>query len=89
MEITIECPKCKWQPHANSRWTCSCGHSWNTFDTGGRCPQCKKQWNETQCLSHWEGGCSKWSPHLDWYKGLDETLLAAMREVWEEQFATA
>ena len=68
-EVKIACPKCDWEPDAGSRWGCTCGHSWNTFDTGGKCPACHKQWQDTQCLS-----CSKWSPHLDWYRNLDDWL---------------
>ncbi|GAB5551473.1 MAG: hypothetical protein Sapg2KO_10640 [Saprospiraceae bacterium] len=68
-EVKIECPKCTWEPQADSKWQCSCGHVWNTFDTAARCPACSKQWEETICLS-----CYKWSLHLDWYKNLDEWL---------------
>jgi len=74
MELEIYCPRCAWEPAPTSRWGCACGHSWNTFDTGGRCPRCQKQWHDTQCLS-----CAGWSPHLDWYHdthGLVDTLLA-------------
>ena len=40
----IRCPKCKWAPRAHDRWLCSkCGHTWNTFDTGGVCPGCRYQ----------------------------------------------
>ena len=67
MSVKIMCPKCKWEPKANSMWQCSCGHVWNTFDTAARCPKCHKVWKDTQCLS-----CLKWSPHLDWYDGLDD-----------------
>jgi uncharacterized C2H2 Zn-finger protein len=69
--IRIRCPKCDWEPDAGSRWRCSCGHTWNTFDTGGRCPKCSKVWEDTQCLS-WE--CHKWSPHLHWYENLDRVV---------------
>lgn len=63
--MQIACPKCKWEPDAGSRWVCGpggCGHSWNTFETMGRCPACHKQWKETSCHA-----CLQWSPHLDWY----------------------
>ena len=63
----IECPKCRWEPQPHDRWECSCGHLWNTFDTQGKCPRCQVQWEHTQCLSAWEGGCAQWSPHVDWY----------------------
>jgi len=59
----IRCPLCGWSPKAFDTWSCSCGHIWNTFDTGGVCPLCLKQWAETQCLS-----CGRWSPHSDWYQ---------------------
>ncbi len=82
--IKIECPKCKWEPKPNSLWSCSCGTSWHTFDTSGRCPSCKKQWDMTQCLSHFESGCGKWSPHLAWYKGLDPIIEEVIDEVNKE-----
>jgi hypothetical protein len=70
----IRCPNCNWQPERSSLWTCmpagapeffrgGCGHSWNTFDTGGRCPGCRHQWRFTMCLK-----CQTWSPHDDWYE---------------------
>ncbi len=49
-------------PRKVDKWFCACGFGWNTFDTGGVCPACLHQWNQTQCLS-----CSCWSPHSDWY----------------------
>jgi hypothetical protein len=70
----IRCPKCQWQPTKDSTWTCvpmghpeyyvhgACGHSWNTFDTRGRCPGCRHQWKNTMCLS-----CGELSPHRAWY----------------------
>jgi len=51
----IRCPLCGWTPRKEDLWSCTCGHEWNTFDTGGVCPACLHQWNETQCLS-----CSRW-----------------------------
>ena len=66
----IRCPKCGWRPTRDSRWFCSrprgrymCGHSWNTFDTRGVCPNCKHQWLHTACLV-----CSQWSLHEEWYE---------------------
>src|SRR5438876_10015029 len=58
----LRCPLCGWSPRKNDHWSCSCGHEWNTFDTGGVCPVCLHQWTSTQCLS-----CTRWSPHSDWY----------------------
>ncbi len=34
----IRCPFCGWSPRKEDKWFCECGHSWNTFDTGGVCP---------------------------------------------------
>jgi hypothetical protein len=62
-EGRIRCPLCRWEPRAWDRWLCTaCNHVWNTFDTGGVCPGCLKQWTRTVCLF-----CHKWSPHSDWY----------------------
>jgi hypothetical protein len=58
----IRCPLCGWSPRKEDKWFCECGHSWNTFDTGGICPARLHHWTETQCLS-----CSQWSPHSLWY----------------------
>lgn len=58
----IRCPLCGWTPAAEDRWMCRCTQSWNTFDTGGVCPNCLYQWTYTQCLA-----CQGWSPHSDWY----------------------
>lgn len=65
MALKIWCPGCEWRPQPSSRWWCTppgCGHVWNTFDTGGVCPQCSKIWQTTQCLS-----CKKRYPHVEWY----------------------
>jgi hypothetical protein len=58
----IRCPKCAWQPERGSRWSCACGHAWNTFDTRGMCPACDAVWRDTQCLR-----CGQWSLHEAWY----------------------
>ena len=58
----IRCPKCRWEPREGDLWACTCGHSWNTFDTGGVCPGCLRQWTVTQCLK-----CHEYSPHSEWY----------------------
>lgn len=61
-KVEIYCPKCHWEPRQNDRWSCGCGCVWNTFDTGGVCPDCGKAWEQTQCPA-----CGCWSPHCDWY----------------------
>lgn len=61
----IRCPKCQYEPRRTDLWVCSkgCGHTWNTFDTGGRCPACGVQWKDTVCPR-----CHQWSAHKDWYE---------------------
>lgn len=81
--IKIECPKCRWEPDGGPHWQCSCGTVWNTFDTAGRCPSCSKQWEQTCCPTD-PGGCGKWSPHVDWYKDLDEWLEEEVEALKEE-----
>jgi hypothetical protein len=58
----IRCPKCDWQPAADVRWHCKCGHRWNTFWTNGLCPACHYQWEITGCFQ-----CYQVSPHSKWY----------------------
>ena len=76
----IRCPKCEWVPESSSRWTCwsgdgpeppftSCGTSWNTFTTRGKCPGCAHQWKWTSCLQ-----CHGWSLHEDWYEFVQNDL---------------
>jgi hypothetical protein len=60
----IKCPACGWRPGKHAKWTCDpgCGHCWNTFETGGVCPECRKAWEKTACLE-----CTVWSSHDAWY----------------------
>jgi hypothetical protein len=58
----IRCPRCGWQPGQHDRWACTCLHLWNTFETGGVCPACGREWAQTQCPR-----CEEWSRHGDWY----------------------
>jgi hypothetical protein len=58
----IRCPKCLFQPSDDIRWTCKCGHVWNTFWTAGKCPACHFQWEETMCPL-----CGDMSEHRAWY----------------------
>jgi hypothetical protein len=66
--IKIACPKCGWEPNGSPYWTCSCDHSWNTFDTRGKCPNCGKQWKDTHCPR-----CGDPSEHETWYHLIAET----------------
>jgi hypothetical protein len=59
----IRCPLCGWRPRRTDRWVCGCGESWNTFDTGGRCPACAFQWPWTECHR-----CHRRSDHDRWYE---------------------
>lgn len=83
-DIRIACPKCDWEPDGQPYWACSCGFVWNTFDTAGRCPRCRKQWEWTACIPH-AGGCPATSPHLDWYHGLDDWLVEMLEEIEVEE----
>ncbi|BDC51496.1 hypothetical protein F183_A38120 [Bryobacterales bacterium F-183] len=58
----IRCPHCAWTPTRHDLWTCHCGCSWHTFDTGGRCPSCNWNWSQTQCPR-----CKGWAAHAAWY----------------------
>ena len=58
----IRCPKCLFRPSGDLRWSCRCGHAWNTFWTSGRCPACHFQWEVTKCPY-----CCETSEHRDWY----------------------
>ena len=69
--IRVRCSECNWEPDGQPYWGCTCGHCWDTFSTGGRCPACGKVWEDTQCIEP-AGGCIEWSPHLDWYENLDK-----------------
>ncbi len=82
MTEKIACPKCGWEPDGAPYWSCTCGHSWNTFDTAGKCPSCGKQWKDTQCIPH-AGGCWEWSPHIDWYHHLDDWLKEEIEKINE------
>jgi hypothetical protein len=58
----IRCPKCHFQPSDDIRWSCTCGHGWNTFWTAGKCPACRFQWEVTMCPD-----CGEMSDHRAWY----------------------
>lgn len=73
----IACPVCEWEPDASSVWSCTCGFHWNTFDTAAKCPDCRKQWKTTQCLS-----CHKHSLHEDWYKNLTQIVQDELEQIF-------
>ena len=76
----IACPICDWEPNASSKWSCSCGFHWNTFDTAAKCPDCQKQWKTTQCHS-----CHKHSLHEDWYKHLKTIIQQELEHIFNTQ----
>ena len=82
MNAKIVCPKCKWKPDGGDYWQCSCLYVWNTFDTTGRCPNCSKVWEVTQCPGpEFPGGCGVVSDHIDWYLDLDNELKEALQKL--------
>ena len=83
-DLEIACPKCDWRPDGGKYWQCDCGHSWDTFTTAARCPKCSKQHKLTACMPPFMGGCHGLSPHLDWYKNLDDLLREELEHVMEE-----
>jgi Zn-dependent protease len=45
------CPSCQAAPPLGEHWRCgSCGKAFDTFLTGGVCPQCSTRFSTTQCL---------------------------------------
>lgn len=87
--IRIRCPKCNWEPDGKPYWVCTCCRiPWNTFGTGARCPHCGRVWEETRCILS-AGGCKSWSPHLDWYEGLNDIVQKLKEEIKESWVLTA
>ena len=72
-DVRIRCPKCSWEPDGFPYWQCHCGCVWDTFSTGGICPECKHRHQDTQCIEP-AGGCTTMSPHIDWYEGMDRLV---------------
>lgn len=56
------CPNCGQPPRASDQWQCRCGWKWNAILTRGRCPRCRRVWQELQCLQ-----CAKWAPPTKWF----------------------
>lgn len=81
--MKICCPKCSWEPDGRPYWACSdCGFSWDTFKTAARCPRCQRQHEYTQCID-FAGGCAASSPHIDWYRDLDDLLSDQLKTLKE------
>ena len=62
----VACPGCAYVPSAYDKWVCApdgCGHSWNTFETAARSPECDAQFQWTTCP-----GCTRTFPHRAWYR---------------------
>lgn len=83
-ELKIACPRCHWEPDGGAYWQCSCGHVWDTFQTGAKCPSCGKQWKYTECPD-FAGGCGGSSPHIDWYHDSDERIEEEISQILHPQ----
>jgi hypothetical protein len=58
----LRCPFCAWVPFAVEAWKCKeCGFVWDSFGTGGACPRCGHQHDETACAR-----CRKIFPMERW-----------------------
>jgi Zn-dependent protease len=59
------CPSCKTPPPLGPFWTCNqCRTSFDTFETGGVCPQCSARFTTTTCLD-----CGHKAPIAEWQPG--------------------
>lgn len=59
------CPSCKTAPPVGPFWTCNqCNTRFDTFQTGGVCPQCSARFENTTCLD-----CRQPSPMAQWQAG--------------------
>jgi Zn-dependent protease len=58
----FSCPHCKTSPPMGEYWRCSkCGQPFDTFQTGGVCPNCRSHFDVTRCLD-----CGTVSPIHEW-----------------------
>lgn len=58
----LRCPACGWVPFALDAWKCKeCGMVWDSFSTGGMCPRCHHQHEETACPR-----CRRIAPNERW-----------------------
>jgi Zn-dependent protease len=59
------CPSCRTAPPVGAFWKCNnCSTSFDTFQTGGVCPQCSASFPLTTCLD-----CRQKSPIAEWQPG--------------------
>lgn len=58
------CPSCKTAPPVGPFWTCNkCSTRFDTFATGGVCPQCSARFEKTTCLDcRWQAPIAEWQP---------------------------
>ena len=65
-QSNVACPGCNYAPNESDRWMCApdgCGHLWDTFATGAKCPSCGAQFPWTACPA-----CAQTFPHKAWYR---------------------
>jgi Zn-dependent protease len=56
------CPECKASPPLGEYWVCGkCETHFDTFATGGTCPQCHSGFSAARCID-----CGAWTPLRDW-----------------------
>jgi Zn-dependent protease len=59
------CPSCRTAPPSGPFWRCNtCSTKFDTFETGGVCPQCSARFEQTTCLD-----CRHQSPISEWKVG--------------------
>ncbi|HEY2468546.1 MAG TPA: site-2 protease family protein [Terracidiphilus sp.] len=59
------CPSCKTSPPTGAYWKCNqCSTGFDTFATGGVCPQCSARFTTTTCLD-----CRRSAPIAEWQLG--------------------
>ncbi len=74
------CPACGWQYDYQAHWDCLCQNHWDMISTGGRCPDCFKDWEKIRCPEE-AGGCGVSSPYMDWYGDLNKWLSTEIHEL--------
>ena len=65
----VACPACGVSPYVGQQWSCSpdgCEGSFDTFETGARCPHCDAQFAWTDCPA-----CGQRTAHRAWYRRPD------------------